>query len=72
MPFQLALGTKRSQCEAGSTRAEASDRPEVGTSVHPVEPLAEYCQVPWAAVAALAMMATPARGVAVVLSVASL
>ena len=72
VPFQSALGTKRSQYEAGSTSAAASDRPEVGTSVQPVDPSAEYCQAPWPAEEALPTMATPASAVAAEPSVASL
>ena len=72
VPAQLALGTKRSQCDAGSTSAASSDRPEVGIAVQPSVPFAECCHSPCSAVAALPTMATPARSVLWPASAASL
>ena len=56
VPLKLAAGTNRSRPAAVSTKALAA----VGdpTAVQ-VTPSAEYCQAPWAAVAALAVIATP-------------
>ena len=72
VPAQLDWGTKRSQCEAGSTSAAASDKPEVRIACQPSMPFAECCHSPCSGVAALPTMATPARSVRSPASTASL
>ena len=72
VPLKFAAGTKRSQCVAGSTTAEVSDRPVLAIAVQPEVPSAEYSQVPCAEVAALAVIATPDSAVACAPSMASL
>jgi hypothetical protein len=58
VPLKLAAGRKRREVPAASSSAEEGER-EVAMDCQ-AEPL-NHCQEPWEAVAALAVMATPAR-----------
>ena len=59
--MKLATGTNRNKVLAAKYKAVASAKPVMAISVHRVVQLACHCHVPCAAVAALAVMATPAK-----------
>jgi len=59
VPFQLLVGRKRTFELAARKRADESESPVVGMSFQVEDPVACHCHLPWADVAALAVMATP-------------
>ena len=61
VPEKLASGTNRSLSATRRLIAAESERPDVGTLVHDVPPSVEYCHEPCRMVAALAVIAMPAR-----------
>src|SRR5687767_14797513 len=65
VPFQSPFARKRSAALDGITMALLLLSPLVGMSTQVEPPLVEYCQVPCAAVEALAVMAMPAADVPV-------
>ena len=62
--MKLAAGRKRTEVEAVRKRLALSPRLGLVAMLIQLEPF-HHCQVPWAAVAALAVMATPSRVLAV-------
>ena len=59
MPFQLLVGRKRTFEVAARKSADESESPVVGMSFQVEDPVACHCHLPWAELAALAVMATP-------------
>ena len=60
VPFQFASGRKLSLVVEARKRPALSESPDVAISVQEDDPLACHCHLPWAEVAALAVMTTPA------------
>jgi uncharacterized membrane protein YhaH (DUF805 family) len=61
VPLKLATGTNRNEVLAAKYKAAVFVKPVMAISVHRVVPLACHCHLPCAAVAALAVMTTPAK-----------